>query len=65
MAHLAPAFLTMILMPLTFSISKGLVAGFIAWPICQVAAGKGREVHPFIYGLAAALIVAAGASFLI
>ncbi len=54
----APAFLVIVLMPLTYSISKGLVAGFIAWPLLQVAAGRGRSVHPFVYSLAGVLAVA-------
>lgn len=57
-AEAIPAFLTMILMPLTFSVSKGLVAGLISWPLLQIAAGRGRDVHPFAYGLAAALLIA-------
>lgn len=58
MAEAVPAFLTMLLMPLTFSISRGLVAGFISWPLLQLAAGRGKQVHPFMYALAA--ILAAG-----
>jgi len=58
MTEALPAFLTMLLMPLTFSISRGLVAGFISWPLLQLAAGRGRQVHPFLYIMAA--ILAAG-----
>jgi len=53
-----PSFLTMVLMPLTFSISQGLVAGFISWPVLKVAAKRHKEVHPLVYVLAGTLLVA-------
>ena len=40
-----PAFLTMIMMPLTTSITEGIAFGFIATSILFVASGRGREVH--------------------
>ncbi len=48
-----PAFLTIILMPLTYSISMGLAFGFIAYIVATTAAGKGRTVHPFMWGIGA------------
>ncbi|MBT3198460.1 MAG: NCS2 family permease [Phycisphaerales bacterium] len=39
-----PAFLTIILMPLTYSISTGLAFGFMAHIILTVAAGRGKKV---------------------
>ncbi len=50
-----PAFLTALLMPLTFSIAHGLAAGLVAYPVLKLAAGKGREVHPLLYVLAGLL----------
>jgi adenine/guanine/hypoxanthine permease len=47
-----PAFLTMVAMPLTFSIANGLALGFIAYPIVKALAGKGREVSPLVYAVA-------------
>lgn len=44
-----PAFLTIILMPLTFSISTGLLAGLVLYPIVKLATGRAKEVHWFIY----------------
>ncbi len=41
----APAFLTALLMPLTFSISHGLAAGVVTYTVVKIAAGRGREVH--------------------
>lgn len=46
-----PAFLTIITMPLTFSISSGLAMGFISYPIIKLVCGKGREVHWMVYVL--------------
>lgn len=48
-----PAFLTIILMPLTFSISHGFAIGFITYPLVKTAAGRARDVHPLVWGLAA------------
>ncbi len=60
-----PAFLTMALMPLTFSISRGLAAGFIAWPLAQAASGKAKDVHPLLYLLAAVLLTAVVLSYIV
>jgi len=46
-----PAFLTMLMMPLTFSIATGISFGFIVYPIVKVFAGKAKEVHPIMYVL--------------
>ncbi|HUT52422.1 MAG TPA: NCS2 family permease [bacterium] len=64
-AEAVPAFLTMMLMPLTFSISRGLVAGFISWPLLMAASGRARQVHAFMYVLAAVLAVAVALSYVI
>lgn len=44
-----PVFLTIIVMPLTFSISHGLAIGFISYPVIKLFAGKGKEVHWLVY----------------
>jgi len=46
-----PAFLTIILMPLTYSISMGLAFGFVAYIVAMMAVGKTREVHPFLWAI--------------
>ncbi len=51
-----PAFLTMIAMPLTFSISNGLAMGFIAFPIVKRLGRRGGEVHPLVDLLAVIFI---------
>ncbi len=47
-----PAFLTIILMPLTFSIAEGLAIGFISYPVLKIACGKYSDVSPLVYILA-------------
>ncbi len=47
-----PAFLTIIFMPLAFSIADGIAFGFIAFPIVKLVAGKYKEVHWLLYVLA-------------
>nr|MEE4267714.1 NCS2 family permease [Candidatus Krumholzibacteria bacterium] len=48
-----PAFMTIILMPLTYSISMGLAFGFIAYIVTTAAAGKVGKIHPFMWGIGA------------
>ncbi|MFC4760770.1 NCS2 family permease [Fructobacillus durionis] len=52
MAIAAPAFLIVIGMPLTYSISDGIALGFIAYPITMIAAKRGKEVNFLMYSLA-------------
>jgi AGZA family xanthine/uracil permease-like MFS transporter len=44
-----PAFLTVILIPLTFSITQGILWGFIAHVALYMLAGRFREIHPLMY----------------
>lgn len=44
-----PAFLTMIAMPLSFSIATGIALGFIFYPITMIVKGRGKDVHPIMY----------------
>lgn len=46
-----PAFLTMFMMPLTYSIATGIAIGFVFYPITMIMAGRRKEVHPMMYGL--------------
>jgi AGZA family xanthine/uracil permease-like MFS transporter len=52
-----PAFLTVILMPLTFSISAGLAVGLVSHVLLKIAGGKTKDVHPLMYGLSIAIVV--------
>ena len=47
-----PAFLTIVLMPFTYSISNGMGAGIIAYVVIKAVRGRAREVHPLLYGVA-------------
>jgi AGZA family xanthine/uracil permease-like MFS transporter len=51
-----PAFLTIVTMPLTFSISNGLAIGFVSYPVIKLGCGKGKEVHWMVYLVSALLI---------
>jgi adenine/guanine/hypoxanthine permease len=52
MTEAIPAFLTILAMPLTFSIANGLALGFIFYPLLKVITGRWREVTPLVYVLA-------------
>ncbi len=52
-----PAFLTVIMVPLTYSISHGIGAGFIAYVAIKVLNGRVRDVHPLMAVSAAAFIL--------
>ncbi len=52
MEDLLPAFLTIILIPLTFSITQGILWGFISHTALYLMAGRRRELHPVMYALA-------------
>jgi AGZA family xanthine/uracil permease-like MFS transporter len=52
-----PALLTMILMPLTFNITVGIGAGFIAWVFLKVVRGKFSEIPLLMWVVAIAFLV--------
>ncbi|MCD4525634.1 NCS2 family permease [Nocardioides sp. cx-173] len=52
-----PAFLTIVLMPFTYSISAGIGAGFVSFVLIKLVVGKARQVHPLLYGVAALFVV--------
>jgi len=47
-----PAFLTIILIPLTFSITQGILWGFISHVGLYLIVGRRRDIHPMMYALA-------------
>lgn len=53
----APAFFTMLLMPLTFNISHGLATGITVYVLVKVAARRPEEVHWLMYVLAGLIVV--------
>ncbi len=46
-----PAFLTLIMMPLAYSIATGIAIGFVFYPVTMVAKGKMKEVNPIMWFL--------------
>lgn len=52
-----PAFLTMVAMPLTFSIANGLALGFILYPLLKMLTGRWREASPLVYVLAVLFVL--------
>jgi AGZA family xanthine/uracil permease-like MFS transporter len=48
-----PAFLTMVMMPFTYSITNGIGIGFLSFCLLRLAAGRGREVPVALYVVAA------------
>jgi adenine/guanine/hypoxanthine permease len=52
-----PAFLTLIGIPLSYSIADGLALGFISYPIVKFFSGRGREVQWLSYVLALVLVL--------
>ncbi|HKQ92603.1 MAG TPA: NCS2 family permease [Blastocatellia bacterium] len=57
MTEAIPAFLTMLAMPLTFSIANGLALGFIFYPLLKVLTGRWREASPLVYALAVLFVL--------
>jgi AGZA family xanthine/uracil permease-like MFS transporter len=52
-----PAFLTIVLMPFTYSITVGIGAGFLAYALIQLFRGKARGVHPLLWLVAVLFLV--------
>ncbi|WLQ35402.1 NCS2 family permease [Streptomyces castrisilvae] len=51
-----PAFLAMVMMPFTYSITNGIGIGFIAFSVLRLAAGRGREVPAAMYAVSAVFV---------
>jgi AGZA family xanthine/uracil permease-like MFS transporter len=52
-----PAFLTIVLMPFTYSISVGIGAGFITYVLVKLVRGKAGQVHPLMWVVAVLFVV--------
>ena len=52
-----PAFLAIIIMPLTYSIANGIGAGFIAWVVVRALSGKAKQIHPLLWIVAAGFLL--------
>jgi adenine/guanine/hypoxanthine permease len=52
-----PAFLTIVVMPFTYSIANGIGAGFVSYVLIRALTGRARGIHPLMWIVAAAFIV--------
>jgi AGZA family xanthine/uracil permease-like MFS transporter len=52
-----PALLAIVLMPLTFSITVGIGAGFVMYTLIKVVKGKAGEVHPLMWAVTIAFLI--------
>lgn len=52
-----PAFLTIVLMPFTYSITVGIGAGFIVYTLIKVVRGKTAQIHPLLWAVSALFVV--------
>ena len=59
-----PALLAIVLMPLTFSITVGIGAGFVMYAFIKVVKGKAQDLHPLMWVVAIAFLVYFGQAVL-
>jgi AGZA family xanthine/uracil permease-like MFS transporter len=52
-----PAFLTIAVMPFTYSITNGIGAGFVSYVLIKTVLGKAREVHWLLWGTSALFLI--------
>ena len=52
-----PAFLVIVMMPLSYSITTGIEFGFIFYALAKLITGKGKEVSPMIYAFSIIFII--------
>ncbi|KLO24919.1 MULTISPECIES: NCS2 family permease [unclassified Marinitoga] len=51
-----PAFITIIMMPLTYSIANGIALGLVVYPLVKLFSGKGKDIHWLNWILAIAFV---------
>ena len=54
---LLPVFLTVTVMPLTYSIANGIGAGFVSWVLIHAFSGKAKSISPLLWGVAAGFLI--------
>ena len=52
-----PAFMTILMMPATYSIAEGISFGMISYAGIKLLTGRGKEVSPLVYGLAVVFLL--------
>jgi len=55
--HAVPAFLTLVAMPMTYSIANGITLGIVSYAAIQLLAGRAKEVPRMLWFVALALLV--------
>ncbi|MBD1588927.1 solute carrier family 23 protein, partial [Pseudomonas typographi] len=56
----APALVTALAMPFTYSIANGIAFGFIAWTAMKLASGRARDLNPALVVLSLLFVVKLG-----
>ncbi|QIM18879.1 NCS2 family permease [Leucobacter coleopterorum] len=54
---LLPVFLTVTVMPMTYSIANGIGAGFVAWVLVHALSGRAKQVHWLLWVVAVGFVV--------
>ncbi|SFE14630.1 NCS2 family permease [Blastococcus tunisiensis] len=57
MSLVIPAFLTIALMPFTYSITNGIGAGVVSFVLLRLVTGRRRDIHPLMWVIAAMFVV--------
>jgi adenine/guanine/hypoxanthine permease len=52
-----PVLVTLIVMPLTFTITEGIAAGFVSYVFLKLVTGRAREVHPLMWAVSLAFVL--------
>lgn len=52
-----PALITLIMMPLTYSITNGIGAGFVTYAFLRLVSGRAREIHPLLWIVSLAFVI--------
>ncbi|MET9561035.1 MULTISPECIES: NCS2 family permease [Streptomyces] len=52
-----PAFLTIAVMPFTYSITNGIGAGFVSYVLIKTVLGRAKEVHWLLWGTSALFLI--------
>jgi adenine/guanine/hypoxanthine permease len=57
MVLVIPAFLTIALMPFTYSITNGIGAGVVSFVLLSLATGRRQQIHPLMWLIAALFVI--------
>lgn len=52
-----PVFLTIIVMPMTYSIANGIGVGFVSWVLIRTFTGRAKEISPLLWIVAAGFVL--------